>query len=156
MEIERKFLVARENLPADLNEYSKKKYTQGYLCTDPVVRIRREGEDFVLTYKSTGLIAREEYNLPLTQEAFEHLMPKADGIIIDKTRYFIPEKDGLTIELDIFEKPLAPLIIAEVEFSSIEEAKAYTPPAWFGREVSEDGAYHNSTLSRHGLPENLT
>lgn len=47
-------------------------------------------------------MAREEYNLPLTQEAYEHLKPKADGLVISKTRYLIPEKDGLTIELDVF------------------------------------------------------
>lgn len=47
-------------------------------------------------------MSREEYNLPLTAEAYEHLKPKADGILITKDRYVIPEKDGLFIELDVF------------------------------------------------------
>lgn len=47
-------------------------------------------------------MSREEYNLPLTAEAYEHLKPKADGILITKDRYVIPEKGGLFIELDIF------------------------------------------------------
>lgn len=46
-------------------------------------------------------MTREEYNLPLTKESYEHMRPKADGILISKTRYLIPEKDGLTIELDV-------------------------------------------------------
>ena len=46
-------------------------------------------------------MTREEYNLPLTKESYEHMRPKADGILISKTRYLIPEKDGLTIELVI-------------------------------------------------------
>lgn len=50
MEIERKFLIDR--LPDDLNRFPSKRLTQGYLCTSPVVRVRREGEEYFLTYKS--------------------------------------------------------------------------------------------------------
>ena len=53
-----------------------------------------------------------------------------------------------TIELDIFEGDLAPLIIAEVEFPSIEEANSFTAPNWFGEDVTYDGHYHNSHLSQ--------
>ena len=102
VEIERKFLVKKENLPGNLEQYPRKVIQQGYLCTDPVVRIRQSNDSYYLTYKSKGLLAREEYNLPLTKEAYEHLKPKADGIVISKTRYVIPEKNGLSIELDIF------------------------------------------------------
>ena len=148
MEIERKYLIEKEQLPVDLASYPFHKIEQGYLCTSPVVRIRRQDDDYFLTYKSKGLMAREEYNLPLTQEAYEHLKSKADGLVISKTRYLIPEKNGLTIELDVFEKSLAPLIIAEVEFPSEEAANSYTPPAWFGRDVTFSSDYHNSTLSK--------
>ena len=67
---------------------------QAYLCTEPVVRVRKEGADYVLTYKSKGLMVREEYNLQLTKESYEHLLGKADGTVITKTRYRIPEKNG--------------------------------------------------------------
>ena len=43
MEIERKFLI--RELPGDLNNYEKKKIAQGYLNTDPVVRIRRSNDE---------------------------------------------------------------------------------------------------------------
>lgn len=33
---------------------------------------------------------REEYNLPLNRQAYLHLREKADGRIIQKTRYVIP------------------------------------------------------------------
>ncbi len=94
MEIERKYLIEKEQLPKDLAYYPFHKIEQGYLCTSPVVRIRRQDDDYFLTYKSKGLMAREEYNLPLTQEAYEHLKSKADGLVISKTRYLIPEKNG--------------------------------------------------------------
>ena len=118
------------------------------LCTDPVVRVRRDNDDYYLTYKSKGMIVREEYNLPLTKEAYGHLLAKADGNIITKTRYEIPEKDNLTIELDVFEGKFDGLLLAEVEFASEEEALGYIPPEWFGEDVSNSTKYHNSTLSR--------
>ena len=146
MEIERKYLVSE--LPETLNNYPYRTIEQGYLNTDPVIRIRRDNEKYELTYKSKGLMTREEYNLPLTKEAYEHLKSKVDGIVISKTRYVIPEKNGLSIELDIFDAPYEGLLLAEVEFSCEEEALAYEPPAWFGEDVTYSTKYHNSTLSK--------
>ena len=120
-----------------------------YLCTDPVVRIRQEDEDFCLTYKGKGLLSREEYNLPLTREAYAHLLPKADGSVLTKKRYFIPldNSDHLTIELDVFEGRYAGLILAEVEFPTEEEALSFQPPKWFGRDVTFTREYQNSRLA---------
>ena len=146
MEIKRKFLIKK--LPDNLTSYKARKIEQAYLCTDPVVRVRRDNDDYYLTYKSKGMIVREEYNLPLTKEAYGHLLAKADGNIITKTRYEIPEKDNLTIELDVFEGKFDGLLLAEVEFASEEEALGYIPPEWFGEDVSNSTKYHNSTLSR--------
>ncbi len=150
MEIERKFLVRQ--LPENLSGYPAQKIAQGYLNTKPVIRIRRSNDDYYLTYKGSGLIAREEYNLPLTQEAYEHLLPKIDGLLIEKTRYLIPLGRTLTAELDVFEGALAPLLLVEVEFETLEDADAFTPPDWFGRDVSASGEYQNSVLSQRGLP----
>lgn len=97
MEIERKFLIKK--LPDNLTSYKARKIEQAYLCTDPVVRVRRDNDDYYLTYKSKGMIVREEYNLPLTKEAYGHLLAKADGNIITKTRYEIPEKIILPLNL---------------------------------------------------------
>ena len=149
MEIERKFLV--KELPENLENYESKKIAQGYLCTEPVVRIRRSNNDYYMTYKGDGLMVREEYNLPLTEEAYTHLRPKIDGLLISKTRYLIPLDNKLTAELDIFEEDLKGLVIVEVEFDSVEEANAFTSPDWFGEDVTNSGKYHNSYLSQHGL-----
>ncbi len=149
MEIERKYLI--HELPENLTDYPYKQIEQGYLCTSPVVRIRRSDDKYILTYKGSGLMVREEYNLPLTKEGYEHLRPKADGILITKKRYLIPLTDKLTIELDIFENELAPLMLAEVEFETKEDADRFVPPEWFGEDVTFSTDYHNSTLSRQGL-----
>ena len=148
MEIERKFLI--RELPADLESYPHERIEQGYLCTDPVVRVRKQGERYILTYKGRGLMAREEENLPLTKEAYDHLVQKADGRIIAKTRYRIPYL-SYTIELDLFDEVRIeseePLVMAEVEFPSVEEANAFVAPAWFAADVTEDVRYHNSRMS---------
>ena len=67
-EIERKYLV--KQVPENLASYPFHEIEQGYLCTEPVVRIRRQDEEYYLTYKSEGLMIREEYNLPLTERLF--------------------------------------------------------------------------------------
>ena len=145
MEIERKYLIRR--LPENLSQYQCKKIAQGYICTKPVVRIRKSDDEYYLTYKGKGLMAREEYNLPLTQEGYEHMLPKIDGRLIEKSRYLIPLDGKLTAELDIFEGDLAPLIIVEVEFDSLDAANSFIPPEWFGEDVTESRKYHNSNLA---------
>ena len=144
MEIERKFLITE--LPENLTQYNTRRIEQGYLCTAPEVSIRRQDEEYYITYKSKGMMVREEYNLPLTAEAYAHLREKTDGNLISKQRYLIPLNETLTAELDIFDAPFAPLMLAEVEFSSEEEANSFVPPAWFGEDVTFSGKYHNSYL----------
>lgn len=145
IEIERKFLI--QTLPNDLETYPHKEIEQGYINREPVIRIRRLDDCYILTCKGEGLLSREEFEHPLTKEIFEHLKPKTDGIFIQKTRYFIPFDDNLTIELDLFHGKLAPLILAEVEFPTEQAANEFIPPAWFGEEVTNSPKYHNSNLS---------
>ncbi len=158
MEIERKYTV--KVMPNDLGAYEHHSIVQAYLCRQPVVRIRKSDDDYYMTYKGKGLISREEYNLNLTKEGFEHLLTKADGNVISKTRYVIPITeprfkggyklaDGLNlcVELDVFDEPFAPLVIAEVEFPDEAAANAYIPEDWFEADVSEDPQYHNVNMA---------
>ena len=148
MEIERKYLIEDLTaLPFRPEDYPSREIEQGYLCTDPVVRVRRDGSRYFLTYKSKGLMVREEYNLPLTEDSYLHLREKTDGRLITKLRYVIPLDGGLSLELDIFRGDLAPLILAEIEFPDEESAENYQAPSWLGRDVTFTAEYHNSTLS---------
>ncbi|SDB05828.1 CYTH domain-containing protein [Eubacterium oxidoreducens] len=152
MEIERRFLI--DTLPNDALSHPFRMITQGYLNTSPAIRVRCDNDQYYMTYKGRkfkGSLAVEEYNLPLNKESYEHLLAKADGYIISKKRYLIPDQ-GYTIELDVFEGVHAPLIIAEVEFPSDEEALRYLPPSWFGEEITGKKGYSNSYLSAHTAP----
>lgn len=163
MEIERKFTIKR--LPDHLEEYPCYHIEQAYLNVDPVVRVRRQNDEYYMTYKGRGMMAREESNLALNRDAYYHLREKADGNIISKKRYLIPLrrpgfKEGfpippddytLTIELDVFDPPFAPLVMAEVEFGSTEAAEAFVPPDWFDEDVTYEKKYHNSYMALNSL-----
>lgn len=143
LEIEKKFLITQ--IPKDLESYPSHHIEQAYLNKVPVIRVRKSDDDYYMTYKGKGLMEREEYNLPLTKESFEHLREKADGSVIKKTRYVIPYGE-LNIELDIFDYP-AGLVMAEVEFPSLVDADAFVKPDWFGEEVTQDPKYHNVNMT---------
>ncbi len=148
MEIERKYLITE--IPFSLSDVKKDHIIQAYICTDPVIRLRKKNDDYILTVKSRGLLAREETELPLTPESFDHLMKKTEGICIKKTRCNIPLPCGskeLLIELDLFAGDYEGLRMAEVEFASVKESEEFTPPAWFGKEVTGDPRFYNSWLS---------
>ena len=169
-EIERKFTVRR--LPENLSDYPYRIIEQGYLNVAPAIRVRSDGlytpgaakvadQHWYMTYKArnTGgsaydaALSHEEYNLPLDEASYVHLLTKADGHILRKRRYLIPTRapEGtdatLTIELDIFEAPHEGLQIAEVEFPDETVARAYQPEEWFGEDVTGDPAYSNARLS---------
>lgn len=159
MEIERKFTL--KELPANLKDYPCHHIEQAYLSTNPVLRVRKQDDEYYLTYKGSGMMSREEHNLWLSEETYYSLRDKTDGRIVSKTRYLIPLKNpgfregfptppddySLLIELDIFEGELAPLVLAEVEFGSTEAAEAFLPPDWFDTDVTYDKNYHNSFLA---------
>lgn len=159
MEIERKFTLKK--LPENLACFPHHEIEQAYLNTSPVIRIRKQDDSYFLTYKGSGLMSREEYNLPLDEQSYLHLLKKADGNIISKTRYVIPienpvftkdfvplETPQLFIELDVFKPPFAPLTMAEVEFPSAEMAHSFIAPDWFLEDVTQNPDYHNSNMSR--------
>lgn len=162
MEIEKKFKVIK--IPNNLEQFKKKEIEQGYLCTEPVVRIRKSNDKYILTYKSKiGMeekkeevaLTCEEVEVPLTKDAYEHLKEKVDNHLISKTRYLIDLDNGLTAELDIFHGVLEGLIFVEVEFPSEEAAAAFVAPEWFGEDVSFDKRYKNNYLSAINSYEEL-
>ncbi len=144
MEIERKFLV--KTMPDDLGRYRRSVIEQAYICREPVIRVRKDNDDYILTCKGRGNgLSREELNLPLSYEAYTGLLAKAEGSVIKKTRYYIPIGD-LTAELDIFAGVSDGLALIEVEFSDEKEAASFIPPEWFGKDVTGDPSYYNANM----------
>jgi CYTH domain-containing protein len=171
IEIEKKFLV--KEMPKDLGNCPFHLIEQGYLNVHPAIRVRKEDDSYYMTYKGTDEsyegIGKVEYNMPLNQESYEHMIEKADGNVITKKRYLVPLNDDafsseyleahhelkdrisegrMKIELDGFEGVFEGRILAEVEFPDEEAAANYKPAAWFSEDVTGDLKYSNSTMSR--------
>ncbi len=144
-EIERKFLV--RDLPLEARGGEPDRIRQGYLTVDPVeVRIRsRAGPSHELTVKSAGGLSRVEVNVPLTGEQFDELWPLVQRGI-EKERTVLPAGDA-TVEVDVYGGKLAGLVVAEVEFATEAEARAFDPPGWFGAEVTDDVRFRNAALA---------
>lgn len=146
-EIERKFLVS--DLSA-LRGLTGTPIAQGYVAEGGLlVRVRRAGKKAFLTLKGprTGLSCEEwEYEIPV-DDAIEMLKEHSTGGVLYKTRYLFPA-DKHTLEVDVFEGPLAGLVIAEVELAN--EYESVMLPDWLGREVSTDMAYTNVNLAKVG------
>jgi adenylate cyclase len=151
METERKFLVVANQAPL-LQQGAL--IEQGYLVFQnppevPVeLRLRRVSEaDCFLTVKSGNAPSRIEVELTIAPDQFSELWPLTVGRRVFKRRYQIPIASGLTAELDVYEGLRAGLQVVEVEFSSESQARAFTPPPWFGQEVTDDIRYTNAELA---------
>jgi CYTH domain-containing protein len=95
---------------------------------------------------------RENAEVELDREAFETLWPLTEGRRLHKRRHVIPQGD-LKVELDVYEGDLEGLLVAEIEFSSEEEAAAFEPLAWLWQDVTGDERYLNETLATRGAPQ---
>lgn len=161
IEIESKWLIAKEDIPLDLNDAIVTTHIeQTYLCFSPEIRVRRldYGDDYTFTVKTNltedGL-QRDETEFHITKEEYEDLLTKKaeNAITINKTRYeFMYE--NMPIAIDIFEGDLEGLAYLEVEFESQEEAAQYQAPSWITRDVTDDVRYKNGHLARFGIPQN--
>ena len=151
MEIERKFLT--KNIPFDITAYPYKQISQAYISFSPTIRIRQSDENYILTVKGKGHLEREEFELPLTKEDYDRLFEKTEGTPVVKKRYLVPVEGGYTAEVDLYEGALTGLMTTEVEFPSMEAAEGFAAPDWFGKDVSEEKAYKNTSLSLYGMPK---
>ncbi|GAC1347625.1 MAG: CYTH domain-containing protein [Myxococcales bacterium] len=146
VEIERKFLVRADLLPA---LPAPLELTQGYLSTAPAVRVRlavapdgtRSGE---LTIKGPGLVSRAEFNYPLPPPDADELLGLC-GRSLRKRRHRLGRW-----EIDLFPDHPGPgggvLWLAEIELKA--ENEPFDRPPWLGPEVTHDPSYANAALAR--------
>lgn len=158
-EIERKWLIKKEDIPYDLNDPNVQKFEikQTYICFDPEMRVRdyNNGESFEFTMKNNmtidGMI-RDEINIDITKEQYDNLVIKQEGNTINKTRYQLYD-NGQIIALDIFHGDLDGLAYMEIEFKTEEESRNYKEPEWVIKDVTSEINYKNGYLARYGIPE---
>ena len=150
IEIERKFLV--KFLPAELQGGTP--ILQGYLAHDEhqEVRIRQYGKKHTLTVKEGGGLKRQETEIEISPQQFQALWPATKGRRLEKVRSLV-RHGAYRVEVDRYLGDLAPLVVAEVEFASVEESESFQMPDYLGEEVTEFEAYKNCSLAIHGVPD---
>lgn len=152
VEIERKFLL-RDDGWRQLVQ-SSTLLRQGYLSRgdQSSVRVRVQGDSAEIGVKSSrDGIHRLEFEYPIPLEDARQLLDRvAYRPLIEKTRHLVAWGEHIW-EIDEFHGDNAPLILAEIELESADEA--FQRPPWLGREVSTDRRYFNSNLSQHPYRE---
>jgi len=118
------------------------------------IRLRQQGDKFFQTVKKGTGKVREEIEVEISKAMYDILWNETKGRRIKKTRYEIPIGEH-TIQLDIYNGKLTGLVIAEVEFNSIDECDDFKPPEWFGAEITDIKEFTNKRLATNGLDEDL-
>ncbi len=147
-EIERKWLM--EGFPVLIAE-SESEMEQGYLSFGPAVRIRKTvcgGQTaFWLTIKGGGTLQRTEVELPLSEAQYGALCGLLAAPPAHKRLRRYPLEGGLVLECScVDEGQPGEFYYAEVEFPSVAQAQNFVPPAFLGREVTEEPGY---TMADH-------
>ncbi len=150
IEIERKFLL--KSLPAEMQGGTT--ILQGYIAHDDhmEVRIRQYGNDHFITVKEGSGLVRHETEIEITPGQFLALWPSTSGRRLEKIRSLV-NYGSFQIEVDSYRGDLEPLLVAEVEFASVEESESFEKPDYFGQEVTGVDAYKNLSLAMHGIPD---
>ncbi len=149
IENELTFLI--KELPEDLEDYPKKKIEQGYFSDIPSpLRIRNENNEiFTLTKKSkineNDASRFNEITVSIKKEEYDILWPVCKKKL-SKTRYFYP-LNNLTAEIDVFHDKLKGFMMVEVEFPNEESRIKFTPPKWFGKDITQEKWAANSFLT---------
>lgn len=162
MEIERKFLVLNAELITQLTKWGyAEDISQYYIQVGEFEeRYRRKGDKcFHTIKKKVDDMQREEIEVEVSNECFEFNKRNRleDSIILQKKRYVMdfkgdpsqPEtmsKHYYEMEVDVYENEYKGLVIAEIEFKTIEEANSFIPPSWLV-DITDDEKYKNQTLA---------
>jgi CYTH domain-containing protein len=114
------------------------------------LRLRRiENEDdkvYKLTKKTNLSLGREEITtIYLSLEEY-HLLSKLPAIVVSKIR-FIATYNDITIGIDSYATEEDELLIAEAEFESEEQMKAFVMPLPYQMEVTGNDQFTGFTLA---------
>jgi adenylate cyclase len=157
MEIERKFLLS--GVPPTMRFARREPIRQGYLALDgdTEVRLRITPKGAVLTIKSGRGGVRVEEEIALQTRQAEALWELTEGRRVQKTRRRVrlagaASAPELVAEVDEYAGALDGLVVVEVEFPDEAASRGFEPPAWFGRELTDDRRYANRSLASDGMP----
>jgi len=148
VERERRFLLAE--LPRDREPVRVEAIVDRYL-TGTRLRLRAMTEPgngrsrYKLAQKipaaAPGAVQGLITNVYLAKGEYD-LLARLPALVLRKTRYSLPP-----FGVDVFDRPLQGLVLAEAEFSGEEEALAFRPPAYVVAEVTGDPRFTGGSLA---------
>ncbi len=150
MEIERKFLI--KSMP-DLSGLAPIRYERYYLRIEPDFeeRIQKVGDRYERETKSRKSdLERTADKTRISQEEFDTLKSQAQSAIV-RDSYLVSENPEITIK--IYRGQHEGLARAEVEFDTVDEARAFVPLSWMGREITQSPLGRDSQLLGLGEEE---
>jgi CYTH domain-containing protein len=147
VEIERKFLVTSDAWRSTV--LGSEKLLDGLIGEFDGCKVRvRLGEN-------RASIAIKGPRAGSRRTEFEYDIPPADAEAmlrdlcgerrVEKTRHKMFHA-GFEWAVDVYEGKLAGVVVAEIELA--KEEQAFEPPAWVGREITEDSRFHKRALFR--------
>lgn len=159
VEIEKKWLINKENIPYNLSNAETIEIEQTYICFSPEIRVRKinGGQQYTFAVKSnitSDGMTRDEFEDNITEDEYNTLIKKREGNTIYKTRYQFLDNDYL-LAIDIFSGNLEGLAYLEIEFENSEKANNFKTPNWVIKDVTSDLDYKNGHLARYGIPNSF-
>jgi CYTH domain-containing protein len=154
IERERRFLLTE--LPVPRNSPHTQIWDNYLLGTNLRLRKTRvpERDEYTLKLTKKQPLAPNDFsrcritNTYLAADEYNRLAPLfATGREIRKNRYPF-EFEGKKYGVDFFLGPLWGLILAEIEFSTDEEAESFAPPPFAAREVTQEVDFSGGRLCR--------
>ncbi len=157
-EIERRWLIKKDDIPFDLNAILREDQEQSYLDNNPEIIIRRNnmGESFYIASKSNkrenGLV-KDKTEKTILEKDYNELYEEKQGNTIIKSRLITTDPETeLTYVMDLYSNELSGIEILEIEFNSIEEANNFKAPEWVGEEITYNEDYDGYNLATKGAP----
>lgn len=136
LEHERRFLLAGRPEGGAVSV----RLTDRYL-TGTRLRLRRSVEGDRTVRKLTQKVPGALTTIYLDEPEYEVLAAQP-AAVLGKRRYRVPP-----LVVDVFEGPLAGLVLAEAEFESAAEVTAFVPPEWVVAEVTDDDRFTGGRLA---------
>lgn len=143
-EIERKFQM--DGFPKGLICLRQADIRQGYLSVEPEIRIHKAIDhasgktDYRLTVKGNGTLSRTEIKTDVEKQFYEKTVQFL-GLPMIKKDYRAYELDGYILEVCLVDAGTPwEFCYGEIEFKNEEEAYAFSPKPWFGREITDDSS----------------
>jgi adenylate cyclase len=142
-EIERKFFVREMPDLTGLVALTDERYFL-YRSSTGTIRFQKRGFRFELE-RMTRLsdLERTQEKWSITEAEFEALKALASAAIV-RDSFLLQDNPQVTIK--VYRGRHEGLVRAEIEFPSADAARAFAPPEWMGREMTDTPLAHDSSL----------